>query len=151
MNTLTGKILISAPSIGDENFLQSVVFIAEHNENGALGFVVNKVFERPLNALAEFSHSPVFPLYMGGPVDNDHLYFIHKRKDLIKSGDLIIDDIYLGGDFKAAILLINNSAISTSDIKIFIGYCGWDFNELEEEIAEGSWTVANYSNDIVFE
>lgn len=134
----------------DENFLNSVVFIAEHNKNGALGFVVNKIFGRPLNELTEFSNSPAFPLYNGGPVDKEHLYFIHNQNDLIKGGSLIINDIYLGGDFKEAVTLINNKILEPSGIKIFIGYCGWDSNELEEEIAEGSWILTDFDNDSVF-
>lgn len=132
---------MSTPSIGDENFIQSFVFITEYNEQGALGFVVNKVFERGLNELVEFSSSPVFPLYVGGPVDKEHLYFIHKRNDLIDGGILVADDIYMGGDFKRVIALIKNKTLTASDIKIFIGYCGWNVNELEEEIAEGSWVI----------
>lgn len=150
MGILAGKILTSSPAIGDENFDKSVVFIAEHNENGALGFVVNKIFDRVLNELVEFSSSPAFPLYSGGPVDKEHLYFIHRRNDLIPGGTLIKDNIYLGGDFKKVIALINNKTLTPSDIKICIGYCGWGAKELEDEIAEGSWTVNDCNDDIVF-
>lgn len=134
----------------DPNFQKVIVFITQYNESGAMGFVVNKIFERPLNHLVEFSSSPAFPLYNGGPVDKDHLYFIHRRSDLIPEGSLIIDDIYLGGNFKKAIDHINNKKLTISDVKIFIGYCGWDANELEEEIAEGSWIITDASNEIVF-
>ena len=145
-----GKILISTDSNDDANFHQSVILIAEHNENGALGFVVNKISERTLNELAEFSSSLAFPLFEGGPVSNEYLYFIHKRNDLIQGGTLIIDDLYFGGDFKQAITPINNYTITTNDIKIFIGYCGWDKNELETEITEGSWCVKNYNLSTTF-
>lgn len=150
MGIAPGKILISSPSMNDSNFYRSVVFIAEHNENGALGFVVNKVFERPLNALAEFSSSPAFPLYKGGPVDNEHLYFVHRRNDLIPGGTLVTGNIYFGGDFKQAIKHINNKTLTTADIKIFIGYCGWNASELEEEITEGSWDLSDNHNEFVF-
>ncbi len=150
MNNLSGRILMSAPSIGDENFLKSVVFIAEHNANGALGFVVNKVFERALNDLEEFSSSPSFPLYSGGPVDKEHLYFIHKRNDLIPDGVLVTDNIYMGGDFKKVIACINAKSLTPADIKIFIGYCGWNIHELEAEIAEGSWILTDSNIDLIF-
>lgn len=145
-----GKILTSSSLMDDDNFQHSILFIAEYNKNGAIGFVVNKIFERTLNELVEFSGSPVFPLYDGGPVDKEHLYFIHRRNDIIAGGEHIVDDIYLGGDFNKAIASINNKTITTKDIKIFIGYCGWDADELEAEIEEGSWEVEDYNEGTIF-
>lgn len=150
MQIFSGIILTSSPSLDDPNFQQSVIFITEYNEKGAMGFVVNKIFERALNELVEFSSSPAFPLYDGGPVDQEHLYFIHRRTDLIPGGTFIIDNVHLGGDFKKAIEHINNGTLSSSHVKICIGYCGWDANELEAEIAEGSWIITDASSEIVF-
>lgn len=151
MNHYQGKILSSTSSMDDPNFDSSVVFIAEHNEQGALGFVINKVFKRTLNELVEFSSSPSFPLYEGGPVDQEHLYFVHRRNELIPGGTNIIDDIYLGGDFQKTIEQINYKTLNPKDIKIFIGYCGWDKDELEAEIAEGSWEVKALDVDRLFD
>lgn len=147
---LTGKILISSASMEDPNFKTAVLFITEHNQDGAMAFVVNKVFDRPLNALVEFSSSPAFPLYSGGPVDKAHLYFIHRCPELIPGGVQLIDDIYLAGDFKKAIEHINNKSISHTAIKICIGYCGWDAGELEAEIAEGSWQITEANTGVIF-
>ncbi|MCC6290292.1 MAG: YqgE/AlgH family protein [Chitinophagaceae bacterium] len=150
MKISAGTILISSSAMEDDNFRKSIVFIAEYNENGALGFVVNKIFERSLNELVEFSSSPAFPLYNGGPVDKEHLYFIHKRTDIITGGVQVINNIYLGGEFKQVIEHINNKTLAVADIKIFIGYCGWDTGELEKEIEENSWIVTDCSNEAVF-
>lgn len=150
MKLSSGKILLSTLKNDDVRFHQSIILIAEHNENGALGFVVNKLYERALNELIEFRDSPAFPLFAGGPVSNEHLYFIHKRNDLIPGGTLIDNDVYFGGDFKHAITLINKHLLTTNDIKIFIGYCGWDKDELETEIAEENWQTINYNYNIVF-
>ncbi|HEY9260582.1 YqgE/AlgH family protein [Chitinophaga sp.] len=133
---------ISATALLDDSFFeQAILVIAECNEKGAMGFVINKVFPRRFNELEEFKHSIPFPLYEGGPVDQEHLYFVHRRPDLIGGGVLVADDLYLGGDFKAAVTQLNNKTISVDDIRLFIGYCGWDAQELEAEIAEGSWEV----------
>jgi len=112
-----------------------------------MGFVTNKLFDRKLNKLEEFKHGIPFPLHDGGPVDREHLFFIHQRPDLIKGGTLVSNNIYLAGDFKTAVRLINDRTITGKDIKIFIGYCGWDANELEAEIAEGSWEVRKHADD----
>lgn len=150
MNIAPGTMLISAPTMNDPNFNNAVILIAEYNENGALGFIVNKIFERPLNELVEFSSSPAFPLYKGGPVDKEHLYFIHQRNDLIPGGTLIAGNMYMGGDFKQAIRHINQKTLTTADIKICIGYCGWDAGDLENEVAEGSWKQEDHMHDLVF-
>lgn len=135
-------IFIGSTALLDDSFFeQAILFIAEYNEKGAMGFVVNKEFPRRFNELQEFSDSIPFPLYEGGPVDQEHLYFVHRRPELIAGGVLVADNIYLGGDFKTAVRLINNGTLSTMDIRLFIGYCGWDFQELEAEIAEGSWEI----------
>jgi len=136
-----GTLLRSTSLLDDTIFENTSILVTEHNEKGAMGFVVNKLFERKLNELEEFKHIIPFPLHDGGPVDREHIFFIHQRPDLIKNGTLISNNFYLGGDFKSAVKLINDYIITEKDIKIFIGYCGWDANELEAEIAEGSWNV----------
>ncbi len=150
MQITTGTILKSTPSTNDTNFEQAIIFIAEHNEKGAMGFVINKKNARALNELEEFKQSIAFPLYEGGPMDREHLYFIHRRPDVIEGGTLIAHSIYLGGNFKQAVDNLNNNTINAKDIKIFIGYCGWDFNQLEEEVAEGSWIIADVAEQSVF-
>jgi putative transcriptional regulator len=150
MKLSAGKIMISTPLMEDSNFKETMLFITEYNEKGAMAFVINKIYERPLNALQEFSNSPAFALYDGGPVDKEHLFFVHRCNDIITGGIKIVDDIYFGGDFKKAITHINNKTITQSNIKIFIGYCGWDAAELEAEIVDGSWEIAEGGAELVF-
>lgn len=139
MKPQTGKLLKATAALIGTNFENAVILITDYNDNGATGFVINKVFARILNELEEFKHSPAFPLYEGGPVDTEHLFFIHRRPDIVEEGKAIGDGIYFGGNFKQAITAINNKSLTVSDIKIFVGYCGWNAGELEAEIAEGSW------------
>lgn len=145
-----GIFLESSESLDDPSFQEAVLFITEYNTAGAAGFVINKLFERKLNDLEEFKNSIAFPLYEGGPVETEKLYFIHRRPDLIEDGIPIKDGIYLGGNFEQALASLNDRAIGSNDIKIFIGYCGWDPQQLEEEIAEGSWLVTAHSPGKVF-
>ncbi len=122
------------------------MYITEYNEKGAMGFVVNKKFSRNLNELEEFKHILPFPIYVGGPVDQEHLYFLHRRPDLVTGGEPVADNVFLGGDFQAAVKLINNNTLTANDIKVFIGYCGWDYRELDQELAEGSWQLLEAGN-----
>jgi putative transcriptional regulator len=136
-----GIFLKSTSLLDDTIFEKSLIFITEYNEKGAMGFIINKEFPRKLNELEEFKNIIPFPIHLGGPVDQEHLYFIHQRPDLIEGGVSVTDNIFLGGDFKSAVKNIDNNILTEKDIKIFIGYCGWDYLELDEEIAEGSWQI----------
>ena len=138
----TGAFIQSTTLLDGSIFQQAIIYITQHNASGAVGFVVNKPFGRTLNQLEEFKQCPPLPLYDGGPVDTEHLFFIHRRPDLITGGTLVADNIYVGGNFKQVLAHLNNKTLTSHDVKLFIGYCGWDDNELESEIAEGSWVVA---------
>ncbi len=125
----------------DPVFMNSTVLITEYNNKGATGFVLNKIFERNLNELVEFRNSKPYPIFNGGPVGQEHLYFIHMRPDIIEQGRKIQEGLYFGGDFKQAVEAINNDTIENGQLKIFKGYCGWDAGELEAELEEGSWEL----------
>jgi putative transcriptional regulator len=149
MNITPGTFLISSATMDDPYFKGSTVFITEYNDKGAMGFVINKLFPRKLNELVEFRHSKDFPLYAGGPVDTEGLFFLHCRPDVIEGSVFVADNIYLGGNFEQAVRGINNKSLAEKDIKLFIGYCGWDFGELDKEAAEGSWVIS-YDNIDLF-
>ncbi len=150
MHIGAGTIIISSPSLQDPNFEKAVIVIAEHNDNGSLGFVINKIFSRKFNELEEFKTAEPFSLYAGGPVATENLFMLHQRNDLIEGSNVIASNIYMGGNFKQAVANINKRSIDNSDIKLFIGYCGWDAGELDIEIAEGSWIVTNEKTSVIF-
>ena len=150
MQVQPGNIIISTNLLDDTNFEKVVIVITEHNEDGSIGYVFNQLFPRTFNELEEFKHSIPIPLYAGGPVQADMLYFMHRRSDLITEGELIAGTVYMNGDFKTAVQLLNNAELPVNDVRLFIGYCGWDALELEDEITEGSWRLTNASVDLVF-
>ncbi|MGB8703645.1 MAG: YqgE/AlgH family protein, partial [Gillisia sp.] len=121
-----GLLLVAEPSIiGDVSFNRSVVLLAEHSENGSIGFILNKVLDFKLKDLIpELNKS--FKIYNGGPVEQDNLYFIHKVPDLIPSSIEIADGIYWGGNFEAVKELIQKDLIDEKQIRFFLGYSGWD-------------------------
>lgn len=150
MQVQPGNIIISTKLLDNTNFEKVVIVITEHNEKGSIGYVFNQLFPRTFNELEEFKHSIAVPLYAGGPVQTDKLYFMHRRPDLIPSDEHVAGNVYLNGDFKKAVQLLNNGQLPVKDVRLFIGYCGWDFKELEDEIAEGSWQLTNADVDFVF-
>ncbi len=136
-----GVFLKATSLLNDTYFEGTVIFIAEYNDQGALGYVMNNPYPRRFNELVEFSGSPAFTLYEGGPVEHEKLFILHRRPDLISDSVLIANDIYSGGHFKQAVRMMNNQRLTDTDFRLFIGYCGWNRGDLEAEIAEGSWEV----------
>lgn len=146
-----GKLLIAEPALtGDVSFNRSVVLIAEHNEEGSVGFILNKPLEYFINDLVTEIFIP-FRVYNGGPVEQDNLYFIHKVPHLISNSIEISDGIFWGGDFEKIIDLINEKEISEEDIRFFLGYSGWASLQLDEELSSKSWVVVKneYQSEII--
>jgi putative transcriptional regulator len=150
MNLQAGLFLYSTSALDDTYFADAIVYLTECNAGGALGFVVNRPFGRSLHELKEFKHSRSFPLFEGGPVDQEHLFFLHCRPDLITDGTLVSGKVFSGGNFRQVVNGINNRSLLVQDVKLFIGYCGWDAGELEAEIAEGSWELRAGQDDTIF-
>ena len=136
-----GQLLIAEPSIiGDLSFNRSVILLADHNEEGSVGFILNKPLEYTITDLIpEIDAS--FVIYNGGPVEQDNLYFIHTVPELITNSIEISSGIFWGGDFELTKSLINEGKINKEDIRFFLGYTGWSANQLEEELHANSWIV----------
>ncbi|PKA99975.1 putative transcriptional regulator [Flavobacteriaceae bacterium MAR_2009_75] len=146
-----GKLLIAEPALtGDVSFNRSVVLLAEHNDEGSVGFILNKPLEYSINDLINEISIP-FQVYNGGPVEQDNLYFIHRVPDLIANSIEISDGIYWGGDFEKIIDLINQKTICENDIRFFLGYSGWSSLQLDQELSSKSWIVVknDYESDII--
>ncbi len=146
-----GKLLVSEPNIiGDDSFSRSVVLVTEHNENGVVGFILNKPLDYTLDQLIPEIVIEL-EVYQGGPVDKDNLYFLHNIPDLIPNSHMIDNDIYWGGDFGAVSGLINDGIITSSDIRFFLGYSGWELSQLQDELEGNSWVVVDneQNNDLL--
>lgn len=90
-------------------------------------------------------------MFYGGPVSPDNVYFIHNLPEIISDGIEISPGIYWGGDFENTIAEINNGTIKKDNIRFFLGYSGWEIDQLEDEINSKYWVVVenNYKNDIL--
>lgn len=146
-----GHLLIAEPSIiGDVSFTRSVILIAENNDNGSIGFILNKPLDYTLNELIPEISSD-FRIFNGGPVEQDNLYFIHRVPELIQNSIEISNGIYWGGDFDIVLELLQENKLKASDIRFFLGYSGWSPNQLNEELSSNSWVIVKntYENEII--
>jgi len=136
-----GDLLIAEPSIiGDMSFNRSIVLLADHNAEGSIGFIINKPLEYTISDLVPEVEAP-FKVYNGGPVEQDNLYFIHKVPNLIPESIEISLGIFWGGDFSRVAELIAKKEIRENDIRFFLGYSGWNSEQLESELKSNSWVV----------
>ena len=146
-----GDLLIAEPAIiGDVSFNRSIVLLADHTEDGSIGFILNKPLEYTVQDLIPELEA-TFKVYNGGPVEQDNLYFIHKAPDLIPNSIEISLGIFWGGDFSKVAELIKNEALQETDIRFFLGYSGWDKSQLENELKANSWVVTEnvYKKEII--
>lgn len=145
-----GTILISDPFLRDPNFMRTAVFLCEHNQDGSLGFVLNRPFEQRLNEFIPDLDDLSIPVYYGGPVQPDTLHFLHNIPALRHSAQKVIDDVYWGGDFVEILELIQSRKLDLNKIRFFLGYSGWSEGQLAEEISTQSWLTVEGSKSLVF-
>lgn len=137
-----GICIQSTAALNGTNFEDARILLTEVNEKGATGFVINRFSGHSLHDLEAFQDVKPWPLYEGGPVDTEHIYLLHKHPHTIRNSRPAFDDYYMEGDMSDVLTLINNGEATPESLRLFIGYCGWDAGELEAEITEGSWKIA---------
>ncbi|MFD2744276.1 MULTISPECIES: YqgE/AlgH family protein [Sphingobacterium] len=147
-----GSLLVSEPFMVDQNFERSVVLLCEHDaEDGSVGLILNHRSFMMLSDIVAGVENLTFPVYLGGPMEQNTMYFVHEAYDRLQSGTPVIDNLYWGGDFERLIDLINRNEISQDEVKLFLGYSGWSPDQLESEIQQNCWAVHNtYSTDLAF-
>lgn len=147
----SGDLLISTPeSLGDYYFNRSIIILTEVSNEEVVGFIINKELNYSLSDLDNKVIEKGIKIFSGGPVKQDNLYFIHKHPDLIENSINFFNDLHWGGNFKKIIEMINNMKIDNSSIKFFSGYSGWTYNQLIDEINNGSWVVVKNKTNYLF-
>jgi putative transcriptional regulator len=138
-----GKILISEPLLLDYYFKRSVILLAEHNEEGSFGVIINKPVKARFNEVIRDFPEFNATLYLGGPVQGDSLFFIHTLGSKIENSYEVIDGLYWGGDIETVREMIALKVIGPGDIRFFVGYSGWAPQQLEGELERNSWVVSH--------
>lgn len=113
-----------------------------------MGFVLNKKTELLVNTFfADLESCPDMPIYLGGPVCANRLFFIHSLGDLIIPNSLKISEhLYFDGEFGALQRYIRNGHSIEGKVKFFLGYSGWQEGQLNNEITKNSWVVSHASS-----
>jgi putative transcriptional regulator len=150
-NAKSGDLLIAEPFASDKSFERSVVLLCEHNEEGSFGLVWNKTAELMLADVLDDDVYPDIPLFFGGPVSQNTLHFIHRRPDLIERSTKVLDGVYWGGNFQEVRKMLNVGSLPLRDIRFFLGYAGWNEEQLNDELKQNAWIVSRNDVDFLFD
>ncbi len=135
----SGQYIQATHLLKGDYFEGARILLVKHDEDESIGFITNKSFPKHLNELIEFSNCSPIPLWEGGPVGQDHLYLVHCRPDLINGGQRMSQGMYWGGSMDDLVAALAAQEIQVDQFTLFLGYCGWDAGELDQECREGCW------------
>lgn len=148
-HSLAGRLVVATPALADSNFSHAVVLLLEHTAEGAVGVIINRPSETPLQtAVPDWQSLAAEPavLFLGGPVQREAVialartYGPTEQVQAVLPGVGVVD---LGGD-----PTLVGAAIA--GVRVFAGYAGWGPGQLEGEIATGSWFVVGGRPEDVF-
>lgn len=152
---LTGKLLVSMPHISDPRFYKSLVFVCGHDENGAMGIVINRVLEeltlKDLFQQMDMEVSPVcdnYPIHFGGPTEGGKGFVLHTL-DYQQPATLLVNDQY-GVTATLDILTAIADDKGPSHSILALGYAGWGPGQLDAELQTNHWLELDPDADLVF-
>lgn len=145
-----GAFIISDPFLPDDNFKRTVILLCEHNEEGSFGLVINKPIGLQVHEVIEEFPEIDAELFLGGPVENNTLHFLHTIGSAIEDSLEVEDGLYWGGNYDQVRDMIADEIIVPDQIKFFLGYSGWGAGQLESELDEKSWIVSKARKNHIF-
>jgi putative transcriptional regulator len=157
---LTHHFLIAMPAMADPNFSRSLTYVCEHNEQGALGIIINRpmdmdiatLFERvniPFDVTGQRPELGAQPVYFGGPVQTDRGFVLHRPVGQWQSTLAVQDDIGLTSTRDILVGIGANG--EPADLLITLGYAGWSAGQLEWELSQNAWLTVAADPCILFD
>ena len=152
---LSGKLLLAMPGMTDQRFDRSVIFICSHDETGAMGVVINQVFDN-LNFADLLEQLDIdrpedtqdVLLHAGGPVEPGRGFVLHSA-DYVQDSTMIVSEKLA---LSATIDILKAIASGDGPIKhlLALGYAGWGAGQLEQEIQSNSWMTSDADDEVIF-
>ena len=156
---LTNQFLIAMPAMADPNFARSLIYVCEHNDQGALGVIINRPLDMNLATLYERVEIPFdvthqhpglgnAPVYFGGPVQTERGFVLHRPIGQWQSTLVVRDDVGLTST-RDILVGIGANGEPTEHL-VTLGYSGWSAGQLEWEIAQNAWLTVAADPRIIF-
>ncbi len=156
IKSLRGHLLIAVPSMHDEGFEHSVIYVCEQQAQGGVGLIVNKPLIYPLGFMFDLlnieSNHPVQknrPLLYGGPLQPERGFVIHRPAGHWNSSLILEEDVTLTTSNDIIRAFANDQG--PKDALIALGFVGWESGKLEREIIEDRWLVCAYKPELLYE
>jgi len=153
--SLANHFLIAMPALADPNFVRTVTLICQHNEEGALGIVINRTTNlvvgdilQQLELPADESEQAQAPVYFGGPVQTERGLILHEGDRHFESTLPVGTSLGLTTSRDILESMANNDG--PRHCLVALGYAGWGSGQLEREISENAWLSGPTDNDIIF-
>lgn len=155
INSLKNHFLLAMPGLDDPTFSDSVVYICEHNSDGAMGLIINQQMDIPVKAIFDqlkLDYQDEFGrplLFDGGPVQRDRGFILHANCEQQWESTLTISDqvcLTASRDILADIAL----GKGPKDSLVTLGYSSWEAGQLERELGENSWLTIPAEAEILF-
>ena len=138
-----GALLIAKPTVDDTCFSRAAIITVNHSKRGSMGLIINKPSGLTLNeAIDGLLTDEDIPLYLGGPVNTELLFYIHTLGDIITDAKPIGNGMFVGGSYDAMKRYINSGAPVNGKVKFMLGYSGWAASQLSAEIGMHDWAVS---------
>lgn len=157
MESLQNCLLVAMPGMEDPVFARTVTYICEHNDEGAMGIVLNQPLQVSVSSLLKQldidfdadADNAQRPVCTGGPVSHDRGFVLHTPKDGYASSVLLKDDLMVTTSKDILAELTSDKA--PEKFLLALGYAGWSAGQLEQELAANSWLVIPADNRIIFD
>ena len=152
-DTFRPTFLISMPQLQDPNFARSVVLLCDYVPEGAFGLILNKPIDMPASVMVKLD-PPIeqgndLPLCIGGPVEPQRGWILGTEPPLDGDYRTIVDGLYLSTSPDELRRVL--SAEPAPRARVLAGYAGWGPGQLDEELAQSSWLMADVSLDLIFD
>lgn len=159
MSNLQGKLLVAMPTLADSYFQRSVTYVCEHNDEGAMGLVINQPIELSVSELlkhvealeqtAESGTALEKPVFSGGPVSPERGFVLHSAQPGY-GNSMTLPEALMVTTSKDILMSLGTEQCPEKYL-VTLGYAGWEAGQLEQEIAKNNWLTLPASPDLIFD
>ncbi|MCY4171145.1 MAG: YqgE/AlgH family protein [Bacteroidetes bacterium] len=146
----SGDLLLGPSSRPNDPFHRTVILLCTHDTDGSFGLIINRPTDITTDKILDIDIDQHI-IHLGGPVDMNRLTFLHRHGDQIQESLPVYDDIAFLGNVSDMVDMMQDRAITSKQIRFFIGHSGWEPGQLEDELKRNYWFVTRASATTVFE